>query len=223
MPKTHAAAHHQPYVDNDPTRLDLTPWHDDASGVHEVDVDEVEEVTTIRWVPELVASCALAQPAAPRPPVPIEALPLPEGLHEGMLREGARPVGPVQVRVAIVRLARDLACYYRTAYGCTLHTDGASIGHMQQHLLAYAREALAGRMDARTLAPELLRHGVVLGEILARALGAAWLDLSCDHAGAWQLMVPPGTVVCPVARVHRFFLQRNREQDLVGFFHELAR
>jgi hypothetical protein len=35
------------------------------------------------------------------------------------------------------------------------------------------------------------------------------------------MSVSPTTVVSPIARVHRFLLQRNREQDLVGFFLDL--
>lgn len=223
MVNMHAVRRHVPYVDEDPTRLDLHPWHD-ASGVREVDDVDIEDVTEIRPVPDPVKSRALARPAPVRSaPVAIEALPLPAGLREEMLPQGARPRGATQVRIAIVRLARELARDYRIAYGCTLRTEPASIEHLQRHLLGHAAEVLSGRIDARTLAPELVRHGVVLGEILTYALGASWLDLSGDHPQAWQMMVPPGTVICPVTRVHRFLLQRNREQDLVGFFLELAR
>lgn len=214
-----AAALHASYVDENPTRLDLRPWHD--SGVHEV--EEIDEVTQIRSVQELAPSRALARPTPRRAaPVAIEALPLPPGLHEGMLPQGVRPVGAEQVRIGIVRLARELARDYRIAYGVMLRTEAASIEHLQRHLLGHAGEALAGRVDARTLAPEIVRHGVALGEILVHALGASWLDLSGDQPSAWQMMVPPSNIACPVARVHRFLLQRNREQDLVAFFLQLA-
>jgi hypothetical protein len=224
MVNMHAAARHAPYVDEDPTRLDVTPPWLDESGLHEIDDVDIEDVTEIRPVPDLVRSCALARPAPQRPqPVAIESLPLPPGLREDMLPRGKRPVGATEVRIAIVRLARELARDYRIAYGCTLRTEPASIEHLQRHLLGHAAEVLSGRIDSRTMAPELVRHGVVLGEILTYALGATWLDLSGDHPQAWQMMVPPGTMICPVARVHRFLLQRNREQDLVGFFLQLAR
>jgi hypothetical protein len=192
MVTTTAAPHLTRYVDEDPTGRDPFPWH-------------VARRRALRRAPE-----------------PLETLPLPAGLAESMLPTGLRPSGAPQTRVAIVRVARELARQYREARGCMLRTDAASVERMQRHLLAQATEVLAGRTDARALAPEVVRHGVVLGEIVARALGATWTDLAGDRPGTWQLVVPPGTLVCPVARVHRFLLRRNREQDLVGFFLELA-
>jgi hypothetical protein len=35
------------------------------------------------------------------------------------------------------------------------------------------------------------------------------------------MTVGPDTVFAPIGRVHRFVVQRNREQDLVGFFLDL--
>jgi hypothetical protein len=138
-----------------------------------------------------------------------------------MLPVGARPLDHDQVRIAIVRVARDLGRDYRQRHGCVLRTDAAAIEILQRHLLNCAAEVLAGRMDARTLAPELARHGALFGEILERRLGGTWIDLSGDQPGAWRMAVPPSTVVNPIGRVHRFLLQRNREQDLVGFFLDL--
>jgi hypothetical protein len=207
-----------PYVDEDPTHRDPHPWHE-SSGTYDVD-----EATVVRPLPELAASCALAPRPSPRHgPEALETLPLPVGLDEAMFPVGARPAGAAQTRIAIVRVARELAVHYRAAYRCTLQTDVASVERMQRHLLAHADEVLAGRADPRALAPDIARHGVVLGEILVRAVGAAWKDLSGTHPGAWQLFVPPATIVSPVARVHRFLLRRSSEQDLVGYFLELAR
>src|SRR5579859_810094 len=218
------AAPHSHHVDEDPTCLDLEPWHE-ASGVH-----EVEEPTAIFRSTPPAPLRALARPQ--RLHEPIEALSLPCGLTESMLPKGARPVGDQQMRIAMVRLARDLGRDYQRWYGRSLATNVDSIERIQRHLLGYANEVLAGRMDARSLAPELVRHGVLLGEILARVLGAEWLDVSSDQPASWRMAVPPSDlrglvprdprgpsrVVSPVARVHQFLIERNRGEDLVEFF-----
>jgi hypothetical protein len=213
MNARHAAPHSHP-VDEDPTCLDLEPWHE-ASGVH-----EVEEPTAIFRSKPPAPLRALARPQ--RLHEPIESLSLPGGLVESMLPPGARPVGDQQMRIAMVRLARDLGRDYARWYGRSLATNVESIERMQRHLLGYAGEVLAGRMEARSLAPELVRHGVLLGEILARVLGGEWLDVSGDQPASWRMMVPPSRVVSPVARVHQFLIERNRGEDLVEFFLGLA-
>jgi hypothetical protein len=202
---------HAPYVDQDPTHMDARPWHD-RPRVSELDADIPIDVDV-----EVDAEVAVTTPVA------IEALPLPVGLRESMLPRGARPVGSMQVRIALVRLAREVAREYRVAYGCTLRTDAVSIERLQLHLLARSIEVLAGGVDARAMTPEIVRHGVVLGEILRYSLGATWLDLSGDDPGTWELLVYPRAVVCPVARVQQFLLQRSPGPDLATFFRELVR
>jgi hypothetical protein len=66
------------------------------------------------------------------------------------------------------------------------------------------------------------RYGAVLGEILVQRLGAEWSYLEGDNPAAWRLKLPTGEELHPVARVHRFVMQRNREKDLVAFFLELV-
>jgi len=138
-----------------------------------------------------------------------------------MLAVGARPEGAAQIRIAIVRVVRTLGRDYRRHRSCVLRTDAAAIEITQRQLIAFAMEASAGRMDARTLATEVARHGALLGEIVARRLGGDWTDVSGDHPGQWKMSVPAGDVFTPIGRVHRFVVQRNREQDLVGFFLDL--
>jgi hypothetical protein len=201
-------------VDEEHTMFDTLPWHViaacRAAGAASEDDDSVTEVHAI--------PLALVRPRGPRVSELVETLSLPPGLREDMLDYGARPLDHDQVRIAIVRVARELGREYRQQRGCLLQTDPATIETLQRHLLQCASEALAGRMDARTLAPELARHGALFGEILSRRLGGTWVDLSGDQPGEWRMSVPPTTVVSPIAYVHRFLLQRNREQDLVGFF-----
>ena len=151
----------------------------------------------------------------------MELLSLPSGLREEMLRPGDRPRDAAQVRIAIVRMVRELAKDYRRWYGCALRTDAAAIERMQRHLLGHAAEVLAGRMDARSLAPEVVRHGALLGEIIARRLGAIWFDVSGDQPALWQMVLPPRTTLAPIGRVHRFLLQGSREEDLVAFYFDL--
>jgi len=228
-------------ADDEHTMFDTVPWHLTAArraAARTGDDDSITEVRPIvRSAPRPVAAAlvvpvdrpaeppafplALVRKRGPRVSELVETLSLPEGLREDMLAVGARPLDHDQVRIAIVRVARELGRDYRQRRGCVLRTDAAAIETLQRHLLTSATEVLAGRMDARTLAPELARHGALFGEILARRLGATWVDLSGDQPGAWRMSVPPTTVVSPIARVHRFLLQRNREQDLVGFFLDL--
>lgn len=232
-------------VDEEHTMFDTLPWHVIAAcraarAASEED-DSVTEVRPIvrpaaRPVPGVVHIEAAPEPSpehsqayplalvrrrGPQVSELVETLSLPPGLREDMLDYGARPLDHDQVRIAIVRVARELGREYRQRRGCLLMTDPATIETLQRHLLQCASEALAGRMDARTLAPELARHGALFGEILGRRLGGTWVDLSGDQPGEWRMSVPPTTVVSPIAHVHRFLLQRNREQDLVGFFLDL--
>jgi hypothetical protein len=160
----------------------------------------------------------------PRPEPPraeaLETLSLPPGLDEDILPPGALPRSEDQVRVDIIRVARDLGREYRQR-GVVLRMDAAAIPAMQLRLIEYAEAVLAGRMDPRGLAPEVVRHGAALGEILARFLGASWSNLTTSEPARWQMHVPPLTKINPVARVHQFLLHRAREQDLVGCFQQL--
>ncbi|MGH7295298.1 MAG: hypothetical protein ACRELB_10205 [Polyangiaceae bacterium] len=166
---------------------------------------------------------SLTRPPAPRPAsVALEDLRLPLGLSESMLAAGARPGGAAQVRIAIVRIARQTAAEYRLVSGRRLRTDPFSVELLQRHLLALASEVDRGAREPWTMPPMIARYGVVFGEIIARALDALWTHLDGDRPIAWRMMLPSGVEVYPVARVHRFLLERNHEQDLVGFFLGLA-
>jgi hypothetical protein len=223
-----------PQVDLDegePTTVDRIPWHQGA-----------EDTTGVRVIPRPSPPRPPPRPAtrATPPPEPprseaivrwsepclvedVESLSLPLHLREDMLPVGARPEGAAELRIAIVRVVRELGRDYRRHRGRVLRTDAAAIEVAQRHLVDFATEAAAGRMDPRLLATEVARHGALLGEIVARRLGADWVDVSGDHPGLWKMSVPPGTVFTPIGRVHRFIVQRNREQDLVGFFLDLDR
>ena len=144
----------------------------------------------------------------------VETMPLAKGLDESMLGAGDSVRTPAQAHVAMTRLARALARDYRLAYGTTLKTDPMAIEAMQRHLRRRGGEAPRDK--------ELLRHGALFSEILARSLGATWEDVEGDPT-RWVMVVPPSTRVSPIARVMRFFERGHRESDLVAFFLELER
>jgi hypothetical protein len=151
----------------------------------------------------------------------LESLSLPAPLREDMLAQGARPEGEAQMRIAIIRVVRELGRDYRVQRGRILRTDAVAIEIAQRQLVAHSVDVAAGRMDARALTTEIARHGALLGEIVVRRLGGDWLDVSGDHPGLWTMSVPPCSVFAPIGRVQRFLAQQNREQDLVGFYIDL--
>jgi hypothetical protein len=86
---------------------------------------------------------------------------------------------------------------------------------MQQHLTH--RFAGAPLSDAG-VAWELRRHGALLSEILARALGATWVDIGPTEPGYWAMAIPPSTRSCPIGRVYRFVALGHKERDLVSYY-----
>jgi hypothetical protein len=230
--------------DDDPTAFEQIPWHlrdlrRDARSVYAEDTVTVVSPRLRARSTRLVRVATPMPRSTPSEPTVeayrprmatlrpesrlaelVENLSLPPGLTEDMLPLGVLPQGEEQIRVAIVRIARDLGREYRQR-GRVLRTDAAAVEAMQRHLSDCADAVLAGRTDPRTLAPEIARHGALLGEILVCRLGATWSNLAAGQPALWQMTVPPFPEVSPVARVHRYLLRRNREQDLVGFFLEL--
>jgi hypothetical protein len=145
----------------------------------------------------------------------VEPLALPAGSTEDDLGADDSPATPAQARIAMTRLARDLARDYRLWYGRSLRCDVHAIDAMQQHLRArYAGAAI----EDPAVAWELRRHGALLSEIVARALGGAWTDVGSTEPGYWVMTVPPDTRTCPIGRVYRFVSLGRQERDLVGHF-----
>lgn len=148
---------------------------------------------------------------------------------EGGARSGAEVVETMAIpegddaRAKMTQLARELARDYRLSYGTTLKTDPVAIEAMQRHLRRRFGDAKRDERQARMLETELTRHGALLSEILARRLGAQWIETQGDEPGRWSMMVPPTTRVWPIGRVYRFFQQGSRESDLVAFYLELER
>ena len=155
-----------------------------------------------------------------RPEV-VETMSLPSGAEESMLGPGTLPRGELQARIAMTRLARDVGRDYRLWYGTALKTDLLAIDAMQRHLRRRFSGETTREGDARRLEKELLRHGALLSEILARRLGAEWVDVAQPHPGQWVMIVLPNERISPIGRVYRFVREGQQASDLVAFYLEL--
>jgi hypothetical protein len=151
----------------------------------------------------------------------VESLALPDGLSDAMLPPGAKPRTPAQARIAMTRLSRWLGRDYRLWYGTTLMTSVIAIEAMQRHLRRRFDDKAVATDDAEKVEWELMRHGALLSEILARSLGGAWVDVPADRPGHWAMVLYPGIRVWPIGRIYRFFQQGHREADLVAYYLDL--
>jgi hypothetical protein len=143
--------------------------------------------------------------------------------HRELVETLEPPAQSDPTRQATTRLARELGRDYRRLYGTRLVADVTAIDTMQRHL----RHRFSGaRLDDRRspeLEAELLRHGALLSEVLARTLGAEWVDVS-GQPDDWAMIVPGAGVrgrVEPIARLRRFVLRGRHEPDLVAFYADL--
>ncbi len=118
----------------------------------------------------------------------------------------------------MTRLARSLGRDYRLWYGTTLRCNVLAVDAMQRHLTQ--RFAGASLADPKT-ADELLRHGALLSEILARALGGEWVDVAPTEPGYWAMLLPAAARCWPIGRVYRFVALGHRERDLVSYYMDL--
>jgi hypothetical protein len=148
----------------------------------------------------------------------IESLPLPLGANESVLGPNELPTTPNQARVAMTRLARDLARDYRLWYAKTLRCNVLAVEAMQQHLANRYKGAPIGDP---AVAWELRRHGALLSEIIARALDGDWTDVAPSEPGYWAMLIPPSTRSWPIGRVYRFVALGNTERDLVSYYIDL--
>jgi hypothetical protein len=147
-----------------------------------------------------------------------ESLALPMGSTENDLAINSMPKTAFQARIAMTRLARDLARDYRLWYGKSLRCNVLAIDAMQQHLM----HRFSGAPIAdEGVAWELRRHGALLSEILGRALSAEWVDIGPSEPGYWAMVVPPGSRTYPIARVYRFVSLGHKARDLVSYYLDL--
>ena len=148
----------------------------------------------------------------------VESLALPLGATESILGLNELPTTGAQARVAMTRLARDLARDYRLWYAKTLRCNVMAVESMQQHL---ATRFAGAPIGDPVVAWELRRHGALLSEIIARALDGDWADIAPTEPGYWAMLVPPSTRTWPIGRVYRFVSLGNSERDLVSYYLDL--
>jgi len=147
-----------------------------------------------------------------------ESLTLPAGASESALGVNEAPRAPLEARIVMTRLARHLGRDYRQWYGKALRCNVLAVDAMQQHLTQH----FAGVSIADpAVAMELRRHGALLSEIIARALGGTWTDIAPTEPGYWAMVVPSGIRTWPIGRVFRFVALGHREKDLVGYYLDL--
>ena len=147
-----------------------------------------------------------------------EHLALPAGLGTDAHASGTLPKSVLEARVAFTMLARELGLDYRLKRGIELRADVSGIEAMQAVLLeTFPDHTIRTAEDAY----ELRRHGALLSEILARRLGAEWLDISPNELGYFAMIVPPDTRVWPFGRVARLVEMGHKERDLVSYYFEL--
>jgi hypothetical protein len=162
----------------------------------------------------------------------IETLSLPAGL-QGMPAPATDepPRAPPAARLAFTFLSRELGRELRMRHGVEVHTDLEGLELAQRYL----REKLSdGRVRSREDERELMRNGAFLSELLARRLGAHWVDLDATDSSRWAMHIPASqavqsdalgprepTRVWPFARVQRFVAMGHKERDLVSYYLEL--
>jgi hypothetical protein len=161
-------------------------------------------------------------PALPRfepgPAELAERLSMPLGLHGEMAPEDVVPSTAMEARVQFTHLARDLGREYRERFGIELWTDLRGIETMQMVL----REDFKDRsIESATEAIRVRRYGAFLSEVLARTLGAEWVDVAPTELGYWAMLVPPETRIWPFGRVLRLIAMGTKERDLVSYYLEL--
>ncbi len=174
-------------------------------------------------------------PSSPRPgdAERLETLSLPQGL-QGLMPPALDepPRAPPAARLAFTFLTRELGRELRMRHGVDLQTDTEGLEQAQRYL----RERLTdGRVRTREDERELMRNGAFLSELLARRLGAFWVDLESNDSARWAMLIPAGearagataeyppepTHVWPFARVLRFVTMGHKERDLVSYYLEL--
>ena len=154
----------------------------------------------------------------------LEALSLPLGLTDEAPPHDEAPRTPPTARLTCTYLARELGRELRIRHGVEVRGNMDGLEVAQRYLL----ESIVGEM-ARTPEEEreVMRHGAFVSELLARRLGARWVDLDSGDPVRWAMLVPsrshPDSVcrVWPFARVLRFVAMRYKERDLVSYLLQL--
>jgi hypothetical protein len=151
----------------------------------------------------------------------VETLTMPPRAQDEMARGAQMPQSPLEARVRCTLAARQLARHYRTELNIELRMNDEAVQTMQRHLRAsFPSRTIRTLEEAR----EAQLHGALLSEVLARTLGAEWIDIAPTEFGYWAMVVPTsdgrGKRVWPFGRVLRFIATGGVE-DLVGYYRKL--
>lgn len=154
----------------------------------------------------------------------VATLSLPSGIRGEAPPDDEPPRTPPAARLACTMLARELGRALQDRHGVDLTHDVEGLEIAQRYL----REALVdGRVRTPEEQREVMRQGGFMSELLARHLGARWVDLESPEAGRWAMLVPSRSRsdevarVWPFARVMRFVAMGHKERDLVSYYLEL--
>ena len=154
----------------------------------------------------------------------VEQLSLPAGVAGETPPLDEQPRSGPAARLTCTFLARELGRELRARYGVEVRTDVEGLEMAQRYL---REEFVDGRVRTAEELREVMRQGGFLSELLARHLGARWVDLESPEPGRWAMLVPsrsrPDEVarVWPFARVLRFVAMGHKERDLVSYYLDL--
>ena len=177
-------------------------------------------------LPPLRSEPATGRESAVDPPAePLATLSLPS-----QPPEDAAPGHPQAPRTAnaarftCTHLARELGRELTLRHGTDIRLDVTGLEYAQ----AVLRETMPdGRVYNLDHQRSIMRTGAFLSELLARKVGARWIDLESSDPGLWAMRVAsrsrPGdaTRIWPIGRVLRFVVHTHRERDLVSYYLEL--
>jgi len=154
----------------------------------------------------------------------LETLSLPPGVQAEPPPSSDPPRNPGAARLACTYLARELGRELRLRHGVDIRDDVDGLETAQRYL----RETFVdGRVRTPDEEREIMRHGAMLSELVARHLGGTWIEVQSRDAGTWAMLVPsrsrPQEIlrVWPFGRVLRFVVMGHRERDLVSYYLEL--
>ena len=127
-------------------------------------------------------------------------------------------------RFACTHLARELGRELSVRHGVDIRLDVQGLEYAQSALRETLPDGRIYNMDHQRC---IMRTGAFLSELLARRVGARWVDLESSDPGLWAMRVAsrtrPGdaTRIWPIGRVLRFVVHSHKERDLVSYFLEL--
>ncbi|HEX3343360.1 MAG TPA: hypothetical protein VHS09_02255 [Polyangiaceae bacterium] len=154
----------------------------------------------------------------------VETLSLPAGMRGESPPLDEHPRTGPAARLTCTFLARELGREIRARYAVEIRSDVDGLEAAQRYL---REEFVDGRVRTPDELREVMRQGGFLSELLARRLGARWVDLESPEPGRWAMLVPSRTRtdevarVWPFARVLRFVAMGHKERDLVSYYLEL--